>query len=264
MNTNSFFVAFRVALWLLWWDLRLLLKDWKNNILDATFWPTVLILTNGYVMPAMGLPDNYGAFNAISMLIIMASFSAWMASNMFAADLEGPRSISYELTLPLPYWLVCCKIILYFALKASIFSLMSLVIGKLILGSAFSFAHVSLLKFILIYTIINLFFGSFGLWGAVFAGSVQKHTRIELRFAGPLFFICGFSFPWSVLHTVAPLFSKLMLLTPWIYAYEGTRATILGQHDYLSYWVCVGMLCLFTLLFGAWGLWLFKKRLDCV
>ncbi len=264
MKTHSFSSSLRIALWLLWCDVRLFLKDWCNNALNSIFWPLVLIGVNGYVLPAMGMPADYGAFMTISMLIIIASFTAWMSATVLAADFETTRSIGYELSLPLPYWLVYTKIIVHFALKTGLFSLVALVVGKLILLDGFDLSRLNILKFIGVYALSCLFFGTFAVWAASSAGAVEKLTNLELRLVGPLFYVCGFSASWQTLHCIAPALGKAMLCTPWIYAYEGTRSAILGSAGNLNYWACCGMLLFFTLLFGLHGLWLFKKRLDCV
>ncbi len=264
MNTHSLITSLRVASWIFWSDLQLVFKDWKNNILNSIFWPLVLILANGYVLPVMGMPADYGAFISISMIIIMASFTAWAAANVLAADFETTRSIHYELTLPLPYWMIYGKTILVFGLKAAVFNIMSLVLGKIILGSAFSFANFNLGKFLLMYALASIFFGAFATWAASLAGSVERFMNLELRITGPLFFICGYSFSWEVLNAISPMMAKAMIFTPWIYAYEGVRASILGQAGYINYWICIGAIILFTILFGMHGLYLFKKRLDCI
>lgn len=264
MNMHSLIISLRVAGWLLWCDVQLILKDWWNNTLNSIFWPVVLIVANGYVLPKMGMAADYGAFIAISMLIIMASFTAWSAANVLAADFETTRSINYELTLPLPYWMIHAKIVLAFALKAAVFNVMSLIIGKIILLNTFSFTNFNLLKFVFIYGTACIFFAAFAVWAAAFAGSVERFMNLELRVTGPLFFICGYSFSWHVLNAISPVMAIVMLLTPWIYAYEGVRVAILGQAGYLDYWICVGALMLFIGIFGALGLWLFKKRLDCI
>lgn len=231
-----------------------------NNIV----WPTALIGVNAHVLPALGMPADYGIFTCISILIIMASFMTWGTGNTFVSDLEGARSISYDLTLPVPYWMVYMKNMLHFSTKSALYSLSSLLVGKIILFSSFNFSQTSISAFLLIYLAANLFFGAFTLWGAILAGTTQRYTNIELRIAGPLFFVCGFSSSWNVLHTVAPTLAKFMLATPWIYAYEGTRAAILGPSNYLPVTLCAGMLILFTILFTIHGMWLFKRKLDCV
>lgn len=256
--------ALRTFGWLLWSDVELFLKDYKNNIVNSMCWPIVIMLSNGYIMTAMGMPADYGPFSSVSMLIIMASFGAWDGGRRIINDLEGPRSILYELTLPLPSWLVFTKYVLRSALDAGLFNLISLIIGKILFFNQFDLSYFSVGGFLLIYTITLLFFSTFALCGALFAGSSDRFFQLEIRFAGPLFFICGQAFPWLVLYKTAPIFGMLMLATPWLYAYEGNRAAVFGQTGYINYWICVCMLLFFFSIFFGLGLHLFKKRLDCV
>lgn len=260
----TLFTAIRVAAWMLYVDIIIFCKDWFNNILNSLCWPLVLIIVSGLVWPAMGMPDDYGAFMSIGMLILIAFFTAWDDSRIFVADLEGTRSISYELTLPTYYWLVCLRTIIHYALKSALFNIQILVVGKLILWDKFDFSNFNLFQFIVVYLLSTLLFGAIGVWAAVLAGSVKRFTHLDLRLIGPLMFVCGQAFPWSILNTLSPIIGKIILFTPTIYAYEGARAAILGQGEYLNYWLCIGMLAIFIVIFCGWGLYLFKRRLDCV
>jgi len=264
MSMQSFIISLRVFGWLFWHDLIVLAKDAPNNIIDSLSWPAALILMNGYITPALGMPSNYGTFITVSMLIIMASFKAWGQSNDLAADLAGPQAISYELTLPLPYWMVLLKVILIDAIQASVFTLVVIGVGKIVLGSSLTFPHFSLLGFIMAYGLSCLFFATFALWTAIFSSSVIAHTRLEHRLVGPLFFLSGFTASWALMNSVSTILGTALLFTPWIYAYEGTRGAMLGYKDYLPLSICLGMLVLFTILFWAYGTYLFKKRMDCV
>jgi len=160
-------IQLRVFGWLLYYELRAVLKDSKEYLLDSLSWPVVIILANGYIMPALGLPANYGTFSCISMMVIMASFTAWTSSMPLCTDLEGPKAISYELTLPVPYWMVWLKYIIALAVRAALFNFMPLIIGKIILGSAFSLPHFSIPHFLLIYFMACIFFASFATWASV-------------------------------------------------------------------------------------------------
>lgn len=264
MNLNSFKTALAVFFWLLWCDVRLFLKDWKDNVLNNIIWPIIIIAVNAFVLPALGMPESYGIFSCVGMIIIMASFMSWSSGNALVSDLEGPRSITYDLTLPITYWLVYIKNILQISLKSMLYSLCSLLVGVILLYHSFDFSQFSVAKFILIYGIANLFFGAFTMWAVIYAHSTQRYTNIELRIAGPLFFVCGYTASWQVLYSVAPTIAHILLATPWIYAYEGTRAAILGQEGYLSYWICALMLLVFAAIFTSIGIYSFKKHLDCV
>jgi len=259
-----FFSSLRVFSWLFWADARSIFTDFFNNLLDAIAWPAALIFVNGVIMPTMGMPANYGAFTAISMVVAMGSFSAWAGSMPIAADLAGPQTISYELTLPLPYWMVWLKNGLYLSLKSAVFNITPLFLGKLILGNIFDFSNFSLVQFTVVYITSSLLFGMFALWSTVITNSHAAHSRLELRLVGPMFFLNGWTSSWLTMYYSSPLLGIFVRFLPWIYAYEGCRAAILGQGEYINVWTCVGMLILFTVLITLHCTWLFKKRLDCV
>lgn len=250
--------------WLLWSDIRLLWKDFFQNLLDAATWPAFIILVNGYIIPTMGMPADYGAFTAVSMVIMMGAYNAWAGSIPIAADLAGPQTISYELTLPLPYWMVWLKNGLYLAIKAATFNVAPLFLGKILLGSQFDLSNFSLLKFALIYIVASLFFGMFALWSTVITKTIEGHSRLELRLIGPMFFLNGFTASWATMYLASPLLGLFVRCLPWIYAYEGCRSAILGQRGYLNIWLCIGMIGLFTLLITWSSIRLFKRRMDCV
>ncbi len=264
MNLTSFKHSLRVFGWLLYVDARSLWKDFFNNLLDAATWPFFIIFVNGIIMPKMGLPANYGTFTTISMIVMMGSFSAWAASTLIAADLAGPQTIAYELTLPLPYWMVWLKNSIYLSLKAAVFNILPLFLGKLILGSKLNLSNFSLLQFLIIYSVSALFFGAFALFSTVLTSTHEGHSRLELRLTGPMFFLNGFAASWAITYAISPALGIFMRCLPWIYAYEGCRAAVLGQEEYINIWVCVGMLSLFTILCTITSLRLFKKRMDCV
>ncbi|MBA2307636.1 ABC transporter permease [Candidatus Dependentiae bacterium] len=264
MNARSFSTSLRVFGWLLWNDVRRLGKDFFSNLLDASAWPTVLILVNGYVMPSLGMPEQYGAFTAVSMVVIMGAYTAWAGSMAIAADLAGERAISYELTLPLPYWMVWIKCGLALAIRAAAFNITPLIIGKLLLGNRFDLSNFSLAQFILIYSVSCLFFGMFALWSTVITKTPEAHSRLELRLIGPMFFLNGWTASWNAMYAVSSFLGVFVRFLPWIYAYEGVRASVLGQEGYLNIWMCSAMLMLFTVLIAWWSLWLFKRRMDCL
>jgi hypothetical protein len=264
MKVVSFIRALRVFGWLLWADVRLLAKDFFDNLLDAITWPAFIILVNGWIAPTMGLPADYGNFITVSMIVIMGAYTAWTGSMPIAADLSGPQTISYELTLPIAYWMVWLKNGIYLTLKTASLNMAPLFLGKLILGNQFNLSNFSLMHFTIIYLVASLFFGMFALWATVITKNAESHSRLELRLIGPMFYLNGFTASWFVTHAASPILAWFMRCLPWIYAYEGCRAAVLGQAGYLNIWSCVGMLLFFTALCTASSIHLFKKRMDCV
>jgi hypothetical protein len=264
MKLQSFKTSLCVFGWLLWSDVRLIWKDFFQNLFDAMAWPITIILINGYVMPSLGLPSDYGAFTAVSMVVIMGAYNAWAGSMIIAADLSGQKTITYDLTLPLPYWMVWLKNGLYLSIRTAAFNGIPIIIGKILLGNTFDLSNFSLCKFLIIHIIACLFFGMFALWSTVITKTAEGHSRLELRLIGPMFFLNGWAASWATLYAVSPAMGIAVRFLPWIYAYEGCRAAVLGQNGYLNFWLCVGMLILFTTLTICWSVWLFKKRMDCI
>jgi hypothetical protein len=264
MTWSTFKISLQVFAWLLWFDVRFLWKEFFQNLLDALTWPAVIIFVNGFVVQSLGMTSDYGIFTVVSMIVIMGSYKAWTGSIAIASDLAGPQNISYELTLPLPYWMVWLKNGLSLAIQAAVFNIVPLFLGKIILGSLFDLSNFSLIEFVMIYILSSLFFGMFALWTTVITNSAEAHSRLELRLIGPMFFLNGWIASWAVMYSVSPALGIFVRCFPWIYAYEGCRAAVLGQEGYLSIWLCIEMLLLFTTLIAIMSTWLFKRRMDCV
>lgn len=251
--------------WLVWRDLRVLKQDFLNNLVDAMVMPATFIIIGGYILPYLGMPADYGAFMIVSSLVMMCySTTNWRDGIELVSDIQGDRSVSYELTLPIPSWLIFVKYSVAYALDAFFLNILTLPLGKLILGDRFSLAHLHIPKFILIYLLMNLFFGAFTVFLVSWTKGHEGFSRFFLRYGSQLIFFSGFQFPWAVLHKAFPFWSYVSLLNPFVYAFEGNRAAILGQANTLNYWVCAGMLSASIVIFAILSVRGFKKRLDYV
>lgn len=251
--------------WLLWRNLRVLKQDFFNNAIDAMIVPATFIVIAGYIMPYLGVPNDYGAFMIVSSLVLMCQgATTWRGASHLITDIAGDKAISYELTLPIPSWLIFVKYACAYALDAMFLNILTLPLGKLLLWNRFSLAQMSIGKFVLMYASANLLFGFYGVWIASWAKGPQGFTRYWMRYGAQLMFFSGFQFSWFILLKAAPTFAYINLLNPFVYAFEGLRASILGQSGSLNYWWCLGMIWLFIVLFALHAKAKFKKRLDYV
>ncbi len=255
----------KVFSWLLWRNLRVLKNDFVNNAVDAMIVPATFIIIGGYILPYLGMPAQYGAFMIVSSMIINCSFATtWRGSSHLVTDIDGDRSVSYELTLPIPSWLIFVKYAVAYALDSMFLNILTLPLGKFLLWDKFSLAEFSIFKFILIYATANLLFGFYAVWIASWVQGMRGFTRYWLRYGAQLMFFSGFQFPWSILYKASPLFANINLLNPFVYAFEGARAAVLGQEGSLNYWMCLGMMWLYIVFFGYLTKRNFKKKLDYV
>ncbi len=250
--------------WLIWRDVRVIGKDFWNTFIDAVLLPLNMALVSGYILPHLGLPADYGSFMLVSSAVGMCFNSVGIDAGQLAADLEGQKSISYELSLPITYWLICIKTAFVYAIKAAIASILILPLGALLFYKQFDITNISFFKVLLMYSIINIFFSFFALSIALWVKDSVSVGRFWIRWGWQLFLLAGFQFSWATLYRISPHLAIINLLNPLVYPFEGLRAAFLGQEGFIDFWACLLALIIFTVLFVMLTLRLFKKRLDCI
>jgi len=256
-------LAFQTFGALMWRDMAVFIPMWKDRFINAIIWCVLTLLIFEYIMPQAGLA-NYAVFMCIGTAATVGFFEVTENVSRFIADLEGERSLSYYLTLPLPQWAVFVRIALSNALQALTVAGCFLPISKLLLQSRFPLDAMSYGKFFIIFTLAHLFYGFLSLLIAVQVESLYTMSNVWMRFIYPLWWLGGYQFSWSVLYKVNPYIAYVNLLNPLVWILEGVRASILGQEGYLPFWMCVAVVTLYTAIVGLIGIRLLMRRLDCV
>lgn len=260
--------SLKLSLNLFWQLLKTDIYIHKQTLIDEciniTFWLVSSLLIFAYIYPRMGMQESFGAFFAIGGIAAYPFWCAQNASTTFLADMEGNQTIAYFFTLPIKSYFVVIKQMLGYALKTVIPSLFILPLSKLILWNKIDFSHFSFFKFILIFCMIQLFCGAFSLFVASLVKNLMHLDKIGIRILFPMWFLGCSNFSWFTLNQYNSLFAKLCLLNPLIYTMEGIHAAVLGQEGYLSFYLCLGMLFFFTILFAVLAIIYLKKRLDFV
>ena len=244
-------------------DFKTFLTEYAGKIIDSIIWIVITMGITKYILPALGIPVGYSLIAYSGLLAtspLMESFPNAMGT---AADLTGPRTINYDLLLPLPSWCILLQRACSFSLRSAAVCLFLLPLGKLFLWDELNLLTISWFKFTIIFVLTNIFSGVFSLFlGSTIKNLVTDHTW--MRFVFPLWFLGGFQFTWYSLYAVSPIVAYIDLLNPFIHITEGTRAVLLGQEHYLPFWTCVAALCFFTLFFSYVTIIRIKKQLDFV
>lgn len=249
---------------LLWRDLRAFKAKIINCTVDSLMWTGTTVIVDGYLMPLLGINHSYGSFMLVGATISMCLFHTINRGCEIVMDFENTKSINYDLILPFPSWMALLKIALVFAIEAALINLLSLPIGKLLLFNNFDLSNFSIIKWPLMFIAINLFFGFFGLWVASWVKNSSSYPHVWMRFVLPLWNFGGFHFSWFTLKNAYPLFGYINLLNPMVYAFEGLRAVVLGQPQFINAYACIIALIIFTALLWTHTLYLLKRRLDFV
>ena len=246
-------------------NLAIFFKDlYWGDFVDNCIWITAVIITTSYVFPHLGLAGNYGSFYAISTVGSCIFFRLYGNASTFIADLDGEKTITYPLTLPIPSWLLYVQIAIQYAIEAATLSIVVLPLVKILLWTRLDLSHFSLLKFLTIFISFNFFIGFFSILIATMVTKMANILRLWTRILFPLWFFGGSQYSWHTMYALSSKLAYLSLLNPLLYAYEALHAAALGQEGYLSFWRCFITLWACIILCGVWGFVRLKRRLDFV
>jgi len=259
MNKLSYWVPFK---YLLATDLHLFKKLIKDKLINLCIWVSSSALIATYVLPFFGMSNNYGSFLLVGLCASAGLFEVFPSVAKLVDDMQGDQVILYQVTLPLPSWLVILRLMIYNAFSAFILGLCVLPLGKLLLWNNFDLANFSFFKFLLIFSLGSAFYGSYTIFIATRVPGMTQIGNVWMRFVYPLWFLGGYQFSWQALHGIAPILAYINLANPILYIMEGIRGAVLGQPGYLPFGLCVGMVFLFCIISIITGIRLLKKRLD--
>lgn len=245
-------------------DMTIFCPTFLGRFINAMIWVVLTVLIFAYLLPKMGMNQNFAIFMACANIMSWGFFEVMGNVAKLIGDLMGSKSIEYDLTLPIPQWLVFTRIALSNTLQAMAIAIFILPITKLVLWNSFSLAYASWLQFIAIFIFGNLFYGFFSLWLASMIKDMSAINNIWMRVVFPLWWVGGYQFSWQTMYDTSSWFAYIDLLNPLVYIFEGVRASLLGQEGYINVWYCVGALILASIITGYIGIKKMMDRLDCL
>ncbi|KKP35830.1 MAG: hypothetical protein UR26_C0002G0130 [candidate division TM6 bacterium GW2011_GWF2_32_72] len=237
-----------------------------GEFINIAIWFSCAVLVTGYIFQLLGMFHGFGAFYALSMIMGEGYWRIWNTSFELIDDLNGAKTMFYQFTLPLHYWMVFLKNIVFFAFKSFVFSMMTIPLCAALLWSQLNFSQLSILKFFFIFVLISFFLGSFYILLSSLAERVNTVRLVGIRVLFPLWMFGSIEFPLRAVFE-SPDFKSwgyVVLLNPMTYAAEAIHSTVLGEAGFLKFWLCVSVVLILTIGFTVIGTWRFKKRLDLV
>lgn len=262
MNIVRFHI--RTVMHLLQADLQLFFASLTQKAIDLFIWVSCTIGVMGYIMPAVGLSADFGNFQLASSIASAGLFEVFPHVMQLVSDLEGNNTISYQLTLPIPSWLVFVKTMMYYTICSTILSLITLPFGKLILWNTFSLSQVSFFKLLIMLITSGTLYAAITLLLAAHVKHMGGIGHVWTRCIFPLWFLGGFQFSWATLRGLAPALAYADLVNPIIYVMEGFRAAVIGQEGFLPFWICALMLSIISVAASWWAIKKLKRRIDFV
>ena len=175
---NEFLQSLSTCGWLIWRDIRAALTDFIANIVDSAIFPIGWLFVDGYIMPYLGVPADYGVFMIAGLAAGMCLNSTATDAGDLIIDLEGPRAVSYELSLPLPSWMLCVKFALVYAIRGVILNILIFPAGALMLWKHINLLTISWPKFLFLFWWINLLYGYFSLVIALWLTTTEGYWQL--------------------------------------------------------------------------------------
>lgn len=245
-------------------DLTVFLDGFGGRLFNIGCWLVPNVIVFNQILPLLGVQADYGIFVLMGGIATVGLFTSVSGIPTLLTDITDNQAIYYYLSLPLAQWLVFVRYAISFSVNATLIAISLLPLSKLILWNSMNLSHFSLLKFLIIFPVLQLFFGFFALALAAGIANIDQYENAWVRVVFPLWFLGGYQFPWAAMHQQLPLLSYVVLANPIMYALEGFRAAVLGQAGYLNFWLCVVILLAYTVVIGYWGVRRFMRRMDCL
>jgi ABC-2 type transport system permease protein len=261
MNTKFYVHVFKE---LIKSDLLIFKQVVVNKLIDLTIWVILTTVVTAYIMPYFGLKNDFGVFQFAGIIAAVGLFELYSSIIEFLQDLEGDRVINYHLTLPIPSWVAIISKATYYFVIYFMLTMLMLPIGKLTLWNQLDLTQIFYSKLFLALIFQCLFYASFVILVSSIIKSMTNIGSVWSRFVFPMWFMGGFQFSWFALYNVSPTLAYINLLNPMIYITESTRVAILGQQDYINFWVCLLAIFIFSIVCLIIGIKKLKKRLDFI
>lgn len=245
-------------------DLTIFRQVIVDKVVNSIIWAGSTLVVMEYLLPGLRGGIGYGSFMVAGSCASIGLFEVFPSVMELVTDFEGERIIDYYLTLPIPSWMVLVRNALYYAFGAFCLGISILPLGKMLLWYRFDLSQLSVVKYMLIFIATSAFYGSFTLLVASLVKNMMTIGNVWMRFLFPMWFLGGFQFAWSALKSFSVPLAYVALLNPMTYIMDGMRAAVLGQENYLNFWLCLATVICFTVCFSYIAICRLKKRLDFV
>lgn len=244
-------------------DLQLLLLRLKDKAIDALIWSSVTIVIIAYVLPEFGL-KNFGTFQAATIIISIMGFEINSQLYSWASGIEYRKHLFYLFTLPVPNWLIFLQKVVLFTINGIILGLIVLPTMKFFLRQEMNLLTISWWRLGLTLIVSSFFFSCLSLFLLGFVKRSEQVEHLLMRLIFPMWFLGGFQFSWLVLYKINSYLGWFSLLSPYTYANEAARSSILGPENFLSFWLCISILSVGSVVLGYQGYLMVKRKVDLI
>ncbi len=253
----------RTIISLLHRDAYIFRHTFLHRLKMALYWVLITVFVTNMFLPSMGL-HNFAPFILISSAISYGLFIGMQNAMNLVNDITSNQVILYELTLPVPQWMIFLKIIISNIIQAFLISISIVPCGLMILMNFYAFPAFSFIKFVAIFVCSSIFYGAFSLVLAHFLRNMSEVDNVWLRILFPLWYLGCFQFPWKTLYKISPYGAYADLFNPMTWIMEAARSATIDPTGSLPFWTSCGIILCYAGIAGWYGIRCIQRRLDCL
>ncbi len=225
--------------------------SYRDSLINSSVIACVDSFILGYLLPMVGISGVVPAAMFLGTVLFNCMIVAHVRVTGIVYDLQGTQFTHSLLTTPVSLAGFVFAQILSLAIELANISLPVLLLGKLILGDVLNFAHAQWPMAVLVYVVALAMFSALQhcmAFGLSFETNMQSaFSRILI----PIAFLGCFNTPWGRIAQFFPTLKYLFLISPFTYAIEGLRGTLLGYATIPAPY-CILVMTGYLALF-AWG-----------
>lgn len=243
-------------------DLFLLRQSLYDDLINSTVKVSALYFVLGVLSPYLGFRDAMSRDVMIGAIVSVFLSRGFVSAVTDSFDMSDTRFIDYKRTLPLSTRGMLCASLVSYVVVLAVSTLPLFILAKIYLGTAMPLDAIQWIPFIIIY-VLGMFFISAFFLITIFRTSFEWFQfNIWQRVLTPMnTFGCLF-FSWKYLYAFSPLLARILLMNPFTYISEGLRASIFGNHDYISVYYCIPALVAWTAAALVILLGYVRKKVD--
>ncbi len=242
-------------------------KTFMDNAFNyALIYPLIFAIQSGFLASHANFSSPSKEFNTIffagNILIILLLFT-YKQNIALLFDFENKRFIDYQITLLNPF-LVLLQRIFFTGFYTFIIILPYYPMGGLLLPSYIDLSHTNWIQVTALLLAGSMCLSAYHLLAACTLKSSANIGSLWSRLNSVLINLGGFWVPLAIIKSYSPALGSIALFNPCIYITDGIKGAITGSADFIPFWLCIGALTGFCLLFTGLCWYQFKKRVDCL
>lgn len=194
----------------------------------------------------------------ISLIVMVITFQ--YAFDLLL-DLEHDRFIDYQMTILHPSLIIIERII-FSSLFAFLLAVPFFPLTKLLLQDNMDTHNTAWLPMFIVMYVGALCCAAYHQLAIILIKHSDSISLLWSRVNIPFITLGGFWIPFYIINDYSPLLGNCIRINPILYFSEGMRQTLVGGQQFFSLSLSIFMLTVFSIIFCAASMILFKKRVD--